>query len=154
VVVATRSGKLPLHAILLRQPKQPVVIATTDTGAQRVRSELGDHADIRLHITPGNDIDLPQLVRDLRSAYGVSALLSEGGATIYGALLKEQLIDDEFLTVSPIIVGNPAPPSKPRTSLVEGVGFEHSRPPQVDLLSVRRVNSFLFQRSRYRHSPE
>lgn len=154
VVVVTRSGKLPLHAAILHKPKQPVVIATTHEGAQRVRSDLGQQSDVRFHITPGDDVDLPQLVRDLRSEYGVSSLLSEGGATIYGALLKEALIDDEFLTVSPIVVGNPAHPAKPRTSLVEGVGFEPDKAPKVDLLSLRRVDSYLFQRSRYRHSPE
>jgi hypothetical protein len=58
-------------------------------------------------------------------------------------------IDDEFLTLSPIVVGNrPHGAGSPRPSLVEGVAFSPERPPTSRLLSVRHYESYLFLRSR------
>ena len=39
--------------------------------------------------------------RRLTSDFGVRTLLCEGGPTVFGALLHEDLVDELFLTVSP-----------------------------------------------------
>ncbi len=118
--------------------------------AARVRELLTNSGQIFYHISPGDDVDLPALQRWLWAERGVASLLSEGGAALYGALIAAGAIHDELLTVSPIMVGNTRPPAKPRTSLVEGVAFAPDAPPEVELLSVRRHGSYLFQRSRYK----
>jgi riboflavin biosynthesis pyrimidine reductase len=150
LVLVTRSGEMPADAVVLKQPRQPVVIATTERGAGRARALLPDSDQIVYHISPGDDVDLPELQRWLRAERGVASLLSEGGAALYGALIAAGAIHDELLTVSPIVVGNTRPPARPRTSLVEGVAFDPASPPEVELLSVRRYGSYLFQRSRYK----
>lgn len=152
LVVATQSGNLPVEAIALRKPLQQVVIATSERGADQAQQTLGRHEAVSYAISPGDTLDLRHIVRELRTTYGVADLLSEGGATIYGALLAAGVRLDEFLTVSPIVVGNPPLPTAPRTSLIEGIGFAADHPPTIDLLSVRRVDSYLFQRSRYQRS--
>lgn len=152
LVVATRSGKLPSEALVLRDPQQHVLVATTTRGAEQAQHILGQHDKISYHITDGSEVDFAHLARDLHDAYKVSSLLCEGGAQVYGAFVQAQLVDDEFLTVSPIMVGNPPPPASPRPSLIEGVAFHATNPPQIDLLSLRRHESYLFQRSRYRQA--
>ena len=150
LVLVTRSGDVPADAVVLQEPRQPVVIATTRRGAERARQNLPDHAQIAYHISPADDVDLPELQRWLRAERGVASLLSEGGAALYGAQIASGAIHDELLTLSPIVVGNRAAPGKPRPSLVEGVAFSPDAPPQIELLSVRRHGSYLFQRSRYK----
>ena len=154
LVVATRNGDLPAEALMLRDPQQRVLVATTTRGVKQAQNVLSQHELISYHITQGSEVDFTRLVHDLHDAYGVASLLCEGGAQVYGSLVKKQLIDDEFLTVSPIMVGNPSPPASPRPSLIEGVAFQATNTPQIDLLSVRRHKSYLFQRSRYRHTEE
>ena len=43
--------------------------------------------------------------RRLTSDFGVRTLLCEGGPTVFGALLHEDLADELFLTLSPRLAG-------------------------------------------------
>jgi riboflavin biosynthesis pyrimidine reductase len=67
---------------------------------------------------------------------------------VYGALLQAGVVDDEFITLSPLVVG--ASGDRARPSLVEGVAFDPDTPPRSRLLSVRRSGDYLFLHSRYR----
>ena len=44
-------------------------------------------------------------MRRLTSDFGVRLLLCEGGPTLFGALLREDLVDELFLTLSPKLAG-------------------------------------------------
>jgi riboflavin biosynthesis pyrimidine reductase len=59
--------------------------------------------DVRLH--PGGDDEaLRGLVQDLR-AEGLDRILSEGGPTLLGGLLRAGLVDELCCTITPTIVG-------------------------------------------------
>lgn len=149
LVVATARGDLPADAAALRVPGQPLLIATTAAGADRARAALGDRPDVRFHRSPGDAVDLALLLADLRAGHGVTTLLSEGGPRVYGSLIRDRLIDEVFLTQSPVVIGSPPPPDPPRPSLVEGAAFAPDSPPRLQLISVRRWESYLFTRSRF-----
>jgi len=121
------------------------LIATTDQGMQRARAVLGERGWVR-YFTTGDNVDQPAVMQQLR-AEGVQTLLCEGGPQIYASLLRDKLIDDAFVTISPIIVG--ADRELERPSLVEGVAFPTDQPPQLRLLSVHRHGSYLYLHSRY-----
>jgi 5-amino-6-(5-phosphoribosylamino)uracil reductase len=93
--------------------------------------------------------DLRLLTHTLYRDYGVRSLLCEGGPRLYGSMLVAGEVNDEFLTISPIAVGNPAG-GTPRPGLVEGVAFDPATVPRSTLVSVRRAGDYLFLRSRYR----
>jgi riboflavin biosynthesis pyrimidine reductase len=96
-------------------------------------------------------VELAALTRYLRTSRQVEALLCEGGPHVYGEMLAAGQIDDAFLTLSPILVGNrPRGEGKPRPGLVEGVAFSPEHPPAERLLSLRRQGDYLFLRSRLR----
>jgi hypothetical protein len=65
---------------------------------------------------------------------------------VYGSVLAARVLDDEFLTLSPIMIGDS--PSANRPSLVEGQAFPHTAPPVLRPLTLRRVGDMLFMRSR------
>jgi hypothetical protein len=48
-----------------------------------------------------------------------------------------------------VVVGNPAPPARPRPGLVEGVAFDPDAPPRLRLVSLRRQGDYLFERARF-----
>lgn len=146
LVVLTRSGDVPRSAPALDDPDLAVLLATTSTGAQEARRRLGERAWVR-YLDMGAAIDQPALMRALRRDWEIEHLLVEGGPQIYGSLLRDGLIDDAFLTISPIVMGEDADHRRP--SLIEGVAFGWDAPPQVRLLSAHRHGSYLYLHARY-----
>ncbi|HWQ24729.1 MAG TPA: dihydrofolate reductase family protein [Gaiellaceae bacterium] len=143
-VVLSAEGALPLDGALLHRPGLETIVATTAAGARALRGvagievlELGERA-----------VEPRRLVETLGERYGVKTLLCEGGPRVYGSLLQGGVPLDEFLTISPLVLGEPAAGTE-RPSLVEGVGFAPGRAPTSRLLSVRRGGSYLYLRSRY-----
>jgi riboflavin biosynthesis pyrimidine reductase len=149
LVLTTLSGDIPADARAISLEEQQVVIATTAAGAERARAQLGERVNVAYHISPTGELDLPHLFTELRTTYGAQTLLSEAGPRIYSLLLRDKLLDEAFLTISPIIVGNPAAPAEPRPGLVEGVGFSPDNPPQLRIVSLRRWGDYLFERVRF-----
>jgi riboflavin biosynthesis pyrimidine reductase len=145
LVVLTRSGKVPEHAPSLDNPELPVLIATTASGAHQAKKILGERDWIR-YLETGDQFDQLAVLRMLRTQ-GISTLLSEGGPLIYGSLLEAGLIDDAFVTLSPIMIGRSD--EKYRPSIIEGVAFDYRNPPCLRLLSVHRHGSHLYLHSRY-----
>ncbi len=146
-VVITRSGAVTAaDAPIFRTPGLRVLLATTIAGAAQARPLLDRHPHVELY-APAATLELPRLLADLARDYEVRTLLCEAGPQVYGSLHAARLVDDEFVTLSPILVGSSA--DQPRPSLVEGVAFSHVSPPQSQLLSVHRAGDYLFLHSRY-----
>jgi riboflavin biosynthesis pyrimidine reductase len=84
----------------------------------------------------------------LAGRWGVRTIVCEGGPRLYGAMLREGLVVDEFLTVSPLLLGDDGVGAH-RPSLVEAVRFPPGGAPRSRLLSVRAGGDHLYLRSRY-----
>ncbi|HEY0607167.1 MAG TPA: dihydrofolate reductase family protein [Herpetosiphonaceae bacterium] len=145
LVVLTRSGNVPAHAPTLDNPVLPVLIATTAEGARRAYAILGDREWIRYFDT-GAELNQLQVMHHLREQ-GIETLLCEAGPQVYGALLRDSLVDEAFVTISPIMMGETD--DRRRPSLIEGVAFGYEQPPQLRLLSLHRQGSYLYLHSRY-----
>lgn len=92
----SRSGEVPVDIPLFSEPAARVVVFTTsDLDA----SGLAAQVDV-VRLDPG-ELTLTTMLRRLRSAYDVRGLLCEGGPTLFGSLLREDLVDELFLTLSP-----------------------------------------------------
>lgn len=146
LVVLTRSGALPEHAPALDNPDLPVLVATTQRGAEQARRILGARDWIN-YLPMGEQVHQRTLMQRLHADFGVNHLLVEGGPQIYAALLNDGLIDDAFTTLSPIMIG--ATDAQRRPSLIEGVAFGYVDPPQMQLLSLHRHGSHLYLHARY-----
>jgi riboflavin biosynthesis pyrimidine reductase len=68
----------------------------------------------------------------------------EGGPTVIGDLLQNELLDELFLTLSPILAGRDGAGGRP--GLVEGAELLPSTSISGDLVSVRKHGSHLFLR--------
>jgi riboflavin biosynthesis pyrimidine reductase len=69
----------------------------------------------------------------------------EGGPHLIGHLLGEGLLDELFLTTSPVLAGRA---DTPRPGLIAGLELLPNRPERTDLISIRRRESYLFLRYR------
>jgi riboflavin biosynthesis pyrimidine reductase len=100
-VLISRRFDIPWEAGLFAAADQPVIVYTAaEAGpAPEVAAPL---EIVRLpEVTPG------AALADLRSR-GVRALLSEGGPTLFGGLLEAGLVDELFLTLTPLLTGDEA----------------------------------------------
>jgi 5-amino-6-(5-phosphoribosylamino)uracil reductase len=98
--VMTRSGEVPTSIPLFADPDSRIVVFTpvaVDLSGVRAHVEV-------VRLDPGQ-LTLTTMVRRLRSDYGVRSLLCEGGATVFGAMLSEGVVDELFLTLAPKLAG-------------------------------------------------
>jgi riboflavin biosynthesis pyrimidine reductase len=82
--------------------------------------------------------DVHAAIAELRER-GCRRILCEGGPTVFGSLLADDVVDELFLTVSPLLAGR-------GLSLVEGVELLPGKRVGATLAGVRRHGSHLFLR--------
>jgi riboflavin biosynthesis pyrimidine reductase len=98
-------------------------ILTSPAGAERLRAQ-GSHSHVVV-VAAGNGetFDLARGISKLREELGVRYLLCEGGPTLYGSLARADLVDEKFMTVSPIEVGQVVPPEQERLATEPSTGI-------------------------------
>jgi riboflavin biosynthesis pyrimidine reductase len=98
-----------------------VVVVTSPAGAERLCAQK-THPHITIVATgSGESLDLHAASRELRRQLEIKYLLCEGGPTLYGNLARADLVDEKFVTVSPVETGQVVPPEQERLSNEVGV---------------------------------
>jgi riboflavin-specific deaminase-like protein len=105
-IIFTRSGDVPTSIPLFSDPGSRVVVFTPST---LDTAGLDASVDV-VRLDPG-ELTLTTMMRRLRSAYDVRSLLCEGGPTLFGALLQENLVDELFLSLAPKLTGGGTAPA-------------------------------------------
>ena len=148
-VIVTLSGEVPVDARIFQVSTPRVLIASTEAGVATAQALLAgcDHVE---YLALGRDtVDLDLLLARLSARHAVRTLLCEGGPTLHGSLVGAGLVDEEFITLSPLMIGNSADgPARP--GLLEGIGFTPANAPRLRLAGLLRSGDHLFLRSRYR----
>jgi riboflavin biosynthesis pyrimidine reductase len=136
VALVTRSLRLDLAGALFADPSyRPVVVTTTDADPERLAA-VEAVADV-VRAGTGN-VDLGGALGQLAERVG-PMVLGEGGPTLNGQLIAEDLVDELCLTVSPVLVGGTGgrlvahgdnhaarPMTVTRAATVEGLVFTRS----------------------------
>jgi riboflavin biosynthesis pyrimidine reductase len=115
------------------------VLLTTAAGAEALGGVLPDV----VAVNDGDWVDLRAAVAVLRER-GHERVLSEAGPHVFGSLLANALVDELFLTVSPVLAGRIV--DARRFALVEGVELLPGVRRSLRLVSVRRGGNHLFLR--------
>ena len=105
-VVVSRSGDVPTDIPLFSDPGSRVVVFTPELPDT---STAAAHVEV-VRVDPG-ELTLTTVLRRLRSDYDVRSLLCEGGPTLFGALLQEDLVDELFLSLAPKVTGGGTAPA-------------------------------------------
>jgi riboflavin-specific deaminase-like protein len=129
-VTVSRSLDFDPQLPLLADPDSRVVVLTPSGG------ELPPCA-ARVSYLRG--ASLTELLGDLRREFGVRTIVCEGGPTLNGELLAAGLVDELFLSVSPLLLGGPDP-----LTIVEGP----AAPTRLELVWLLEHESFLHARYR------
>jgi riboflavin biosynthesis pyrimidine reductase len=133
-------------------------ILTSPAGAERLQAQ-GKHPHVAVIGAGDKDsFDLVRGISKLREELGVQYLLCEGGPTLYGSLARPGLIDEKFLTISPVEVGQVVPPEQQRLpseqsipmllrpTIFGGPGFTREHMSRWTWMSSRKAGDHQFNR--------
>jgi riboflavin biosynthesis pyrimidine reductase len=138
LVILTSSGRLDVeHPALVKG----ATVMTTNAGLKRIGTRLPPASDV-VAVSGGRAVDLRR-AHDECARRGVNVVLTEGGPHLMGQLIKARLLDEMFLTLSPVLAGRG---KEGRLGMVEGADLLPKVPVWNRLLSLRRHADFLFLR--------
>ncbi len=138
VAILTGSGDVDVGHPLL---ESGALVLTSDAGAEHLDGRVPSASTV-VALGPERRI-APDVVLSALNARGHRRILCEAGPHTFGSFLQAGVVDELFLTTSPLLVGDGGPGT--RFGLVEGADLTptgtHAR-----LLSLRCHGSYLFQR--------
>lgn len=135
-IVYSQSAHLDPSYAFFRQPV-PRWLLTTQAGATAWR----DRPEFERILTPvpaTGAFTWSTALQQLKQL-GIETLLITGGGTLVAALLAEDLIDEIWLTVCPLLLGGTTAPTP-----VDGTGFSAALAPKLDLLSAQTIDQEVF----------
>jgi riboflavin biosynthesis pyrimidine reductase len=130
----TRSGSLPLDIPLFAEPEAEVVVFSA-----RAIDLTGVRAQVEVVRIERDALSFAAALHHLRAERGVRALLCEGGPSVFGGLVSEQVVDELFLSFAAKLVGGGDAPA------ITG-GPELAQPAEVTLEGVLERAGSLFLR--------
>jgi riboflavin biosynthesis pyrimidine reductase len=138
VAIVTGRGSVdPSHPAV----RDGALIVTTQTGADRLAGLIEPPAEVA--VVAGDTIVDPRAAIELLHERGYERILSEAGPRLFASLAREGLIDDLFLTVSPLLAGRG---EVDKLGLIEGADLLPDTKLEARLDSVRIADNHLFLR--------
>lgn len=142
-VFVTSSGQIFRDASVFQRPDVRVVVVTTERAQATLEALELPRTEVL--VAGETEVDLPRALALLSSQWEVHTLLCEGGPRLYGSLVSSGSLDEEFLTLSPLVIGSSA--EAPRPGLIEGSSFAPGGAPRAHPISLRRAGDHLFLRT-------
>jgi riboflavin biosynthesis pyrimidine reductase len=140
VAVVTGGASVdPTHPVL----EAGALVLTTERAAGDLRAAVPGATEV-VPVSGGDTVDLRSALDELRRR-GNSLILSEGGPALFGGLVASGLVNELFLTLSPLVAGRG---TDTRLGLVEGVELLPETRVAGRLRSIRAHDSHLFLRYR------
>ena len=141
LVLVTGSGEVPVsHPAVIGG----ATIVTTSAGARGLAGRLPDSCDV-LEVGDSGPVDIRRALTELRGL-GFGVILTEGGPHLLGELAKHRLVDDAFITISPVLAGRDGRDGETRLGMIAGAELLPGRGVWTELRSARRHGDFLFLR--------
>ena len=138
LIVISGHGSVDAGHPALATPAQRTLVITSEPGA-RALPPLAHAEVLVLGDTPR--LDPASVIAAVQSETGPT-VLSEAGPDFFGQLVRDGLVDDLFLTLSPQLVGRSDDQDRP--GIVAGVAFNRGEGRRLELRSARRAGSHLF----------
>ncbi|AFZ52113.1 RibD family protein [Dactylococcopsis salina] len=140
-IVCTRSGNIPTE-IRFFQQKIPRWLLTTKQGAKQWENQnlksTSRFDEIITFETANQEIDWEKTLSELKNK-GIENLAVLGGGELVAALFQQQLLDELWLTICPVLLGGKNAPTA-----IEGIGVSAENAQQLKLLSVETIDQEVF----------
>ena len=137
-IILSSQGRIPLKSKILKTAREiPTIVACSEKLSQKNKKILEDN-NIEIIFSGKNFINLKKLLQKLFKKKIKSVLLEGGGHTNW-EFIKQNLVDEIIITITPFVLGG-----KNSTSLVDGIGFlKIYNSKKFKLIKVNRLNDEL-----------
>jgi riboflavin-specific deaminase-like protein len=108
-VIVSNEGRIDPNLKIFQSDISPIVIFSTLRMPARRQKLLRQKATV--HLSDAPSVDLTWMLEQLRLEYKIRFLACEGGATLFRALLQEDLVDQLNLTIAPYLFGGADAPT-------------------------------------------
>ena len=157
-IFVTKTGNIKLADFAVFDgDRVDTAIITTEAGAEQLRPQGQSHPHVRVIVAGKSEVDLGTAMKIVRQELGIKYLLCEGGPQLYGSMIRADLIDEKFLTIAPLDVGQEIPAEQERVqweqpsirpTIFSGKGFTKDELVRWRWLSCRKVGDLQFNRYR------
>ena len=138
LVLLTASGDVAFsHPAVARG----ATVVTTRDGAAVLRPLLPESCDV-IEVGKSGPVDMRRAITELRER-GFAVILTEGGPHVMGELIQDELLDEAFITISPVVAGRD---EERRLGMVAGAEFLPDHGVWTRMLSARKHGEHLFLR--------
>jgi 2,5-diamino-6-(ribosylamino)-4(3H)-pyrimidinone 5'-phosphate reductase len=145
-VVVSGSGSLDPEAKIFQHRFSPIIVLTSGRATLAHLRRLRQVAD-DVEVFGEDELDFRAAFGWLREKWGVKRLLCEGGGELNAALFEQGLVDELYLTLSPVIFGGRHAPT-----LADGEGIgDKSAATRLKLKSLKKAGDELFLVYRVQH---
>jgi riboflavin-specific deaminase-like protein len=138
-VVVSGAGTLDAEAEIFKHQFSPIIVLVSERISDRNLSKLQTLAD-EVKVCGRDEVDFVKALAWLREKWKVKRLLCEGGGALNDALFRAGVVDELYLTISPVIFGGREAPT-----MADGKGIEHLADAiPLRLKSYRRLGDEVF----------
>jgi riboflavin biosynthesis pyrimidine reductase len=145
LAVMTASGRIDVDHPALNHG---ALVLTTELGAKALHGRLPRSCEVA--VLPGTSAVNPRDAIRVLTERGHRVIMSEAGPRVFGSLLSAGLVDELFLTRSPVLAGRTS--DSPRLGRVEGIALLPDFRYRARLASLRRHGEHLLLRYTLDHS--
>jgi len=143
-IICSRKATFDTHMKFFHQ-SIPRWLLTTEAGSQGWQGRT-EFERILVSETSAGDIDWLGAFEQM-AQLGIQHLAIMGGGQVVASLLAQDLIDEIWLTVCPLIFGGTTAPTP-----VDGAGFSYDLAPRLELLSAEVIEQEVFLHYRVQHT--
>lgn len=138
-VVVSGRGTLSPKSDIFRYRFSPIIVITSARASVRNLRQLRDVAD-DVEIFGDEELDFGAAFRWLEKKWRVKKILCEGGGELNTALIRQNLVDEIYVTLCPFIFGGRHAPT-----LADGIGVSTvAEATKLRIKSVKRIGEELF----------
>jgi len=138
-VIVTGRGTLSPKSDIFRYRFSPIIVLTSARASARNLKRLRSVAD-DVEIFGDDEMDFEAAFAWLQKKWQVKKILCEGGGELNTALIRQNLVDEIYITICPLIFGGRGAPT-----MADGIGVKNvDEATRLRIKSLKRVGQELF----------
>ena len=139
-IVVSGSGVLNSDCKVFEMNDSPILVATTQSGKQRLGTQFANKPHVEIRSFGRDTVHLQKLVAWLYEHWTIRRLVLEGGGTLNDAMFQEQLVDEIYLTIAPLVFGGNS-----HATISDGTGFPNlQQAATFECTEHRRIGDEMF----------
>ena len=134
VVLDSKARTPPDSQVITKRPEVPTIIFVgRDAEKGNIDALVNAGAEvISVNYDQDGGLNLEEVLKILKSKYGINSLMVEGGGRVIGSFVKNRFVDYFRVSINPVLIGG-----KKSVSMVETVSFGNlDEAPRLELVKI------------------